>query len=278
LAVTKDELLRKIVEVGRERRGTVGVAARRLDSGEEVRYEAEGEYPTASVIKLPILVALYRKATEGKLDLDERMTPKPEHYMTGTGVLNDLSRDISLSLRDLARLMAIVSDNVATNLIIDLVGRAYINEAMQEYGLKDTAVRQRLDYISKAWPDFRRVAISSPSDLVLLLSKLSRREILTPEACEEVIDTLRRNQYQEMLPRLLPVERQRVLWVADKPGMLWDVRADAGLVATPGLTYAVAIMLYGIKGERRAGRIFADTDGAHIVARLSRLIYDYFVP
>ena len=175
--MTRDELIRKIVEVGRERRGTVGVAARRLDSGAEIRYEAEGEYPTASVIKLPILVALYRKAIEGKLDLDERMTPRPEHYMTGTGVLNDLSRDVALPLRDLARLMIVVSDNVATNLIIDLVGRAYINEAMQEYGLKDTSVRQRLDYVGKAWPDFRRVATSSPSDLVLLLSRLSRREI-----------------------------------------------------------------------------------------------------
>ena len=276
--MTRDELLKKIVEVGRERRGTVGVAARRLDSGEEVRFEAEGEYPTASVIKLPILVALYRKTLEGKLSLDERMTPKAEHYMTGTGVLNDLSRDIALSLRDIARLMIVVSDNVATNLIIDLVGRAYINEAMQDYGLKDTSVRQRLDYVSKAWPDFKRVATSSPSDLVLLLSKLYRREILSPEACEEVVENLKRNQYQEMLPRHLPVERQRVLWVADKPGMIWDVRADAGLVATPGMTYAVAVMLYGIKGERRAGRIFADTDGAHIVARISRLIYDYFVP
>jgi beta-lactamase class A len=276
--MTKDELLRKIVEVGLERRGSIGVAACRLDSGEEVRLHCEGEFPTGNVIKLPILVALYRKAVEGKLSLEEPVTPSPDHYMTGTGVLNDLSRDIALSLRDMARLMIVVSDNVATNLIIDLVGRAYVNEAMQDYGLKDTSLRQRLDYASKAWPDYRRVATSSPSDLVLLLSRLNRREILTRETCEEVIDILRRNQYQEMLPRLLPVERQRVLWVADVPGSIWDVRGDAGLVATPGMTYAVAIMLSGIKGERRSGRIFADTDGAQIVARISRLIYDYFVP
>jgi beta-lactamase class A len=145
--MTKDELLRKIIEVRRERRVTLGVAARRLDSGEEIQYEAEGEYPTADVIKLPILIALYRKALEGKLSLDEQVTPKPEHYMTGTGVLNDLGRDISLSLRDTAKLMIVVSDNVATNLIIDLVGRAYVNEAMQDYGLRDTAVRQRGSFV-----------------------------------------------------------------------------------------------------------------------------------
>ncbi len=274
--MTKEELYRKIVEVGLERRGTLGVAACRLDSGEEICFQADGEYPAPSVIALPILVALHRKAQEGKLSLEQTVTPKPEHYMTGTGVLNDLTRDISLSLRNLATLMTIVSDNVATNLIIDLVGMAYINETMRDYGLNHTSVRQRLDYASKAWPDFKRVATSSPADLVLLLSKLSRSDILTPEACEAVIGALKQNQYQEMLPRQLPRERQRVVWVADVPGTIWSVRADAGLVATPGMTYAVAIILHGIKGERRGGRIFADTDGSHIVARLSRLIFDYF--
>ena len=276
--MTKDELVRRIVDVGLERRGNLGVAAMRLDSGEEIQYEAQAEYPAASVIKLPILAALYQKALDGKLNLDQLVTPKPEHYMTGTGVLNDLTRDLALSFRNLAMLMIVVSDNVATNVIIDALGRDYVNDVMQDYGLHHTVLRQRLDYTSRAWPDFKRVATCSPADMVLLLSKLSRHEILTPDACEEVIGILRRNQYQEMLPRHLPLERQRVVWVANKPGMIWSVRADAGLVATPGMTYAVAIVLSGIKGERRSGRIFADTDGSHIIARLSRLVYDYFVP
>jgi beta-lactamase class A len=102
--------------------GEVALAAMNLTTGEEVGRNAERSMPTASVFKLPLLVEVFRQAEEGTLDLDERVTLDAEDFVMGSGILRDFGPGLQPTLRDLAMMMVIVSDNSATNLLLDRVG------------------------------------------------------------------------------------------------------------------------------------------------------------
>src|SRR5829696_2692190 len=102
--------------------GTGGVAAKNLGTGEEIRVNADEETGTASTIKVPILIEVMRQVEAGKVDLETKIADSPETRTPGSGILRDLSPGNPLSVRDVAVLMIVVSDNTATNMLMDLVG------------------------------------------------------------------------------------------------------------------------------------------------------------
>ncbi|MDP2859469.1 MAG: serine hydrolase, partial [Bacillota bacterium] len=102
--------------------GTFGLYARHLRSGEVLEFNADERFPTASCTKVPILIEVWKQALDGRFSLDDQMVLTSENVTTGTGVLLDLTPGLKMSVRDVALLMIVVSDNVATNMLIDLVG------------------------------------------------------------------------------------------------------------------------------------------------------------
>ena len=114
-----------------------------MDTGEELRVNAEEQTATASTIKVPILIELFRQVDEGTVDLDTRLTLSQEARTVGSGILRELSPGLDLTLRDYATLMIVVSDNIATNVLIDLLGIDRINQTMAEFGFSQTKLRGR---------------------------------------------------------------------------------------------------------------------------------------
>jgi len=275
--------------------GVLGVAAKRLDTGEELAYHADELFPTASTFKTVLLYVLFQEADAGRIDLAQRITLDPEQRVPGSGVLQDLDPGAALTIKDIATLMITVSDNMATDLIYDLLGRQRVAQAVRELGMRQTSlpldtweILAGLHDLDPADPaltydtlkgrlasrlaplDCRATRetpdnnITTPRDMVRLYEAIERGDGLTRTARNAVIDILKRQKFRERLPALLPFGVQ----VAHKTGSIRGVRNDAGLVYAGDTVYAVALF------TKRARDGYAATQ---LLARASLAVYEHFV-
>jgi beta-lactamase class A len=227
-----DELRR----IARETPGVVGYAVEALGWDERFEHNAGVVFPQGSTIKIPILVALHQAFAEGRLDPRARVTVGRAHQVGGSGILGSLGDGTSsLSLADLGVLMITLSDNTATNLLIDQVGMDAINASIAQAGLAETRLgRVMMDEAARARGDEN---VSTPAEAVAYLRALHAGDLLPPGATAEVLRVLR-------LPK--PTDTFRGLpsgaVAAWKPGYIPGVRTVWGLVDVGGLTFAVAVM------------------------------------
>lgn len=255
--------------------GVVGIAATDLASGRHLGHREDELFPLASVIKLPVLVALYEEVLAGRAELGERVTYRSASKVPGSGVLKDLDDGATFTVRDLAVLMMTVSDNTAAELLTERLGKPRIEAAMARYELPTIrmpfGVRALLYEIAgldwslpgqyeEAEARLRAGAGSggravvpelsdrgSPRDLCRLLELIELRRILKPAACEDILDILQRNKSDSRIPALLP----KGTVVAHKTGTIRGVRNDVGIVRAPSGPYAVAILSRGVPSDIR---------------------------
>ena len=281
--------------------GRLGIAAIPIgsDTSNSVSWQDQEYYPTASTMKVPLLVALMARVVEGDIDLDARIEVKQEHMRPGGGVLRTFQPGFALTVRDLATIMIIVSDNTATDLIFGLVGMGSVNAMMRSLGLDQINVvldardilydvvgleRKEVDRLgsARAIEEFfrrRRLSIYNPdtiagvsdirndvafpSDMARLMAMIYAESILTPPACREIERIMKLQQHRHMTPRLLPKATE----TATKAGGVETARADVGLVYLDGLTYAFCGMAKEVQSE-------AEAETA--IAHASRAVYDHF--
>jgi beta-lactamase class A len=194
-----------------------------LTSGEHIARDEDDVMPTASLIKVPILVALYQAAHKGRVALTDRIAYREDQKVLGSGVLVHLTPGVEMTVRDAATLMIVISDNVATNMMIDLVGLDRINETMRGLGLTQTALFQRLGD-RKAGLDARKMSVSTAAEMARLLGLIARHEAVSPDASEDMLRIMRRQDYRHELSSRLPwnelnrLDDHRNNWVAEKGG------------------------------------------------------------
>src|SRR3954447_17583138 len=126
----------QVEEIARGVEGIIGVYAKDLASGTEIALNADTLFPTASVMKIPILYELYRQVEAGQIDLAARITLEQQDLVPGSGILQDLDLGLTPTVKDLATLMIIVSDNAATDLVLKLVGLDAVNATMRCAGME----------------------------------------------------------------------------------------------------------------------------------------------
>ena len=279
----------EIERLAEETGGIVGVAATQLATGRHVGYREDEVFPTASVIKLPLLVTLYEDAIAGRIDLSERVTYREDARVAGSGVLQYLDDGLQPTLRDLAVLMMSVSDNTATDLLFDRVGKARIEATMDRLGLGSIRapfdIREMLMELvdmdhSKpgGYDELRRLLRISagtggrsmipeqadrttPADMCRLLELIESRAILDADACTAILELMKRIQSATRIPGLLP----KGTVVAHKTGSYRRLRNDVGIVYAPKGPYAIALF------ARELRRDNIDDDGA--LARISLAVY-----
>ncbi len=239
--------------------GVMGVAIKDLTSGEEVLINDSLIFPTGSSIKIPVLIELHRQAAEGRFKLTDQRRVEKKDMVAGSGVLQHFSdHTSSLSLHDLAVLMIVLSDNTATNLLIDQVGMASVNRTLDGLGLGQIRLqRKMIDTAASARGDEN---LATPRAAMQLMEKLYRGEIVSRTLSDAVLMTLKLRK-NSPLPKLLPASVE----IANKPGGIEGVACDWGLVYVPNRPYAIAVMTNYNGGE-------AD----EAIAKISRLAYDYF--
>jgi beta-lactamase class A len=272
------ELAAQLAERAAAVAATVAYSVVPLDGGLSIRLHGERALPTGSAIKLPLLAALFAADAAGRLQLDQRAPLTADDAVHGSGVLKLCADGLAPTLRDHARLMIAVSDNISTNVIIRALGGPQAADAAIHalpVPMPATALR---DVINFSRPD--PFAVASPDDFTALLAALFERRCTGSAAHdEEICWTLRRQQHRGMLPRYLPMTPYaEELGVAvdercgNKPGATAGVRADVGLVETRARNWALAVQIEGdpdfdMSDEHPFARCIAD---------LSRLVYAHW--
>lgn len=236
--------------------GEVAVAVRHLESGAEFRYRDDQPMPTASLIKLPVLVATYEAIAGGKLVRDEPLVLTDADKVPGSGILTKHFADgASLSLRDAVRLMIAFSDNTATNLVVDRVGLSTTATAMERLGLVHTKLHSKVfRRDTSIFPDrSERFGLGSTTagETVRLLEMIAEAEILTRELCDEILGHLLACEDRDKLARWLPAG----ISLAHKSGAVNASRCDAGLLIGPeveGKPVRVAICVLTDRNDDRS--------------------------
>jgi beta-lactamase class A len=232
--------------------GVVGYDIVDLTSGDRISHLENESFPTASSIKLAIVYELFKQAAARALRLDETIQLDRAKAVGGTGVLRDLGTP-TLSLRDYATLMVTVSDNTATNVLIDRLGMNAINERMQALGLTGTRLRRHMMDTAAATRGDENV--STPAELARLLQIIDKE---LPDAI-----ALLKKPKESALRRALPSGVES----ANKTGSLDGVRVDAGIVYARNRPYTLVVMTTFLKDEDA---------GERAIEAMSRACYDYF--
>jgi beta-lactamase class A len=229
--------------------GVMGVYADDL-KGRVVELHADEEFETASTIKSFILADLFRQVHDGRKNLSDTLTYESENYIGGSGVLKCLDEGTALSAGNMATLMIIVSDNIATNVLIDYLGLGHINETIATLGFTRTKLLRKLEEGNDGedWPP---LGVTTPREYGQLFAMLARGELVSPGASERMLDIFKRQHYNEMLTYWLPPyyldednfrDAGTEIYVASKSGSMDECRNDGGVVGTPYGRYALAIL------------------------------------
>ena len=275
--------------------GVVGVAAKHLETGERVSHNADTVFFTASTLKVPLLVELYRQVDADIIDVNQRIDLTDALRVPGSGVLKELAAGLQPTVHDLAMLMIIISDNTATDILYNRVGGDNINNTMRQLGLTHTHIpmtcRELLYSITGL--DVENPAhtyqlasnrlqkrefvlegdgfsedksdVSSPNDMCHLLELIYDGDVLSPQSREAVLDILKRQQLSTVIPHALPPGTA----VAHKTGSYHSVRCDVGIVFSSTGPYTVAIMA---KQMEAGDRLSVDAS----LAAISKAVYDEF--
>ena len=255
--------------------GEVGVAFHRFGDGFRYALNADKVLPAASLIKLHIMVEALAQVEAGTLRLTDRFSLGAESLVGGSGVLQWLGPGLNLSLEDLLTLMIIVSDNTATNMVIDLVGLDAVNARCEALGLTRTRLIGKLQLPEGAQNEAQRRGErnrTSAGDVLNLLVGLREGKLLGAEGTGVALRLLERQLYKEALGRYLPTDEELEadpVTVASKSGLLRGVWHDAGLVSRGGEPlYALVVMTAGAD-DRSYG---PEQEGMMLIARLSRAV------
>lgn len=226
--------------------GTMGIYIDDLQ-GHVVAINEKEHYETASCCKMFILAALFDKIEKGEASLTDMLTLSEQYVINGSGVLSSLELGSRLSVGNTATLMIIVSDNIATNMLIDYLGLAYINEVIEKLGLQDSRLHNPIDF-----EKYSRLGTTTPADYASLWVRIAKRELISKRASEEMLAICRKQQYHSMLTGKFPcyymdednygAPENQLIWVASKSGSMNACRNDGGIIHTPYGEYVIVLM------------------------------------
>jgi beta-lactamase class A len=262
-----DRLRVAVADVEQHLDGVLGVAILDLDSGQQLLVHPDEVFPQASSIKIAVLAELYHQAEQsahgvkGKATLKDRYVLSAADLVADSAILGGLTPGVSaLTNRDLATIMVAVSDNSATNVLIDRVGMDNVVHLTESLGLAHTQLRRKMMDLEAAARG--RENISTPREMMQLLEQLYRGKVIGPPLLDDFFTVLATAK-DSFIPRDLPPD----LKIANKPGELEAVRNDSGIVFLKNRPYVICVMTTYLASERA---------GEEAITRISSLAYGVF--
>lgn len=261
-AALHTQLEAELNRVAESLNGVLGFAVKDLSTGETFFRLPDAVFPQASSIKITVLLELMRQAEQRKTSLQEKHTVRRSETVDGGDAILHLLGDatVTMTLRDLAVLMIVLSDNSATNILIDRLGMENVNAGLDRLGLKETRLRRRMIDLEGARRGNENV--STPREMLALLEKVRAGQALDAVHTREFLSILRipkDSAFHKALPSTVSI--------ADKPGSLEGVRCDSGIVEIAGQPFIICVMTtYLARNE----------EGERAIEEVARLAYSYF--
>jgi len=256
-----------INDIDRNLDGVLGVSIEDLSTGQRFLLRGDSIFPQASSIKIAVLAELYHQAqlsaqgTSGRAKLSDLYTMRAADLVAESDIMGGLTPGVTqITNRDLATMMVAVSDNSATNVLIDRLGMENVNALLDSLGLHNTRLRRKMMDVKAATEG--RENISTPQDMLTLLEKIYQGKVLDKEMTADFFKMLSTHK-DSFIPRDLPDGLQ----IANKPGELEAVRTDSGIVFLQNRPYIICVMTTYLVRER---------DGEEAIAKISAAAYRYF--
>lgn len=253
--------------------GDAGIAVWGTDNGFCLEYQPHRQMSTASAAKLFILGTVLEQFEQKRLFPDTQLTVRREDIAGGSGILRHLTPGIRLSVRDLAVLMVILSDNTATNMLFDLLGGVEpVNRHLERYGVREARLNRKIsdDDAVVAKSSFGEASAAGFADY---LKKVLQGCVLGPDYRKSFQDILCRQQYKDMFPRKLPLEdfydgpEADMIRLGNKTGFMTGIRSDVGFFQIPGKgEYVYAALTEGCSDKSYA----ADNEASVLIADIGR--------
>lgn len=264
------QLTDKIKAVTNESQTTTwGVIIEHLNTNNKISINEHETFAAQSVIKVPIMAAVFAAYENNELNLSDELILKREDHVGGSGVLQHMSPGTELTIYDVVTLMIIQSDNTATNMLIDLLGFTNIQQVMETYGMKQSVLRKKLMIYPVTDIDVENYL--TPTDIHLFYKKLALGRIVSRFSSQEMIKILKRQQVSNALPIYLPINTSPFVGVgptwelAHKTG--WDIanQHDVGILYVRDQCVVMTVLTKGGKSIQTLNAI----------GRIGKVVYDY---
>ena len=256
-----------VQQVNRDLDGTMGVAILDLTDGRTLLLNPDAVFTQASSIKVTVLAELYRQQQQseqsatGKARLSDIYMVSANDLVADSYIMAGLTPGVTrVTNRDLATFMIAVSDNSATNVLIDRVGMQNVNAMLDSLGLSHTRLQRKMMDVKAAQAG--RENLSTPRDMMTLFADLYQGKVLNKALTEDFFKVLGTHKESD-IPRYIPED----VVSANKPGELAGVRNDVGIVFVPNRPFVIVVMTAYLKHER---------DGNDAIAKIAAAAYDYF--
>lgn len=296
-AVAPDDLQKQVAAIAAAHHGKVALWASDLKTGRVVELDADKPVQTASVIKLAILYEVMVEVREGKARWDEKITMPEKYAVGGSGFLQFFDTPMVLTLKDVMSLMVIVSDNTATDLMIDRLGVKAVNERLAKLGLKDTWLYKRISKpaVGEMPADQPKFGLGKTTarEMGWLMETIGKCQLHQTgmkdgvatfaamdkddaEVCKVALHLLRSQFYRDTVPRYLDVidSSEEGSAIASKTGSLNAVRNDVAIVATKSGPVVISAFTY----ENADKTWTVDNEGEMTVAKLAKAIVAAWAP
>jgi beta-lactamase class A len=274
------ELGKKLGEIAAKHKGKVAVYAKNLATGDSVTIDPQRPVATASVIKLPLMLQAFEQVKAGKIKLSDTIELTKDNQVPGSGVLSFLDPGLKLTLKDAITLMMTLSDNTATNMVIDAVGLKPTNDMLARMNLKNTYFYKKV-YKKAEGPqpaDQKQFGLgkTTAEEMGKVMESIYRCDLGDHDLCGQMITIMRNQQYRNMVPRYIESEdtSEDLSAIADKIGALDEVRNDVALIYTKKGPIVISIFTYD-----NADKSWTPENRAEMMmGRMAKLIVDTWSP
>lgn len=251
----------KIKEFLNNINANVSVVIKNLDTNEVIQINQDYVFPAASTIKLVIMSELLRQVKENKLNLDKIIVLTEEIKTGGAGILKELNSGHTFTLQEILTLMIIISDNTATNILIDLVGMDNVNRMAIELGLMKTKLQRKM--MDSNAVKFGRDNYTSAQDMFNILELIYIGKNVNEYYSKIMLDILKKQQISNKLNLYLP----EGTLIAHKTGELDKLEHDVGIVYLSNINYIISVLTNEVESNK---------DGEQIIGKISKMVYDQY--
>src|SRR5580765_702522 len=279
-ASTDAALQAKIQALAAQHQGKLTLYATNMQTGTTVAINADTAVPTASVIKLPILVEAMQQVKAGKHKLSDKLTLRKEDVVQGSGILQFFDTPLSITLKDALTFMIVESDNTATNLVIDQIGIKNVNDRVASMGLKDTYLYKKVfkPAVGPMPPDQKKFGLgkTTAKEMGEVMESIVRCDIKDPALCDAMLYMLRNQQYRNLVPHYIETSdtSEGLSLIANKTGSLDEVRNDVAAVYSKNGPIVISAFTYDNQDKSWNN----DNAAEILVARIAKVIMETWSP